>query len=108
MAQLSREDKISLGIFLQYQLSVVLRRGETDSAELVALMMGMSDRAIREWKQQFLKNEGKIPEGKQGNYQRSGVLWHNEHLNKKAAKYIRENATVKGKPNLTACSFVSG
>ena len=78
MTQLSREDKILLGIFLQCQLSVILRKGETESAELSALIMGKSDRAIREWKQQFLENEGKLPEG-QGHYQRSGVLWQNEH-----------------------------
>ena len=38
VAQLSREGRISLGIFIQYQLSTVLQKGETESAELVALM----------------------------------------------------------------------
>ena len=38
VAQLSHEGRISLGIFIQYQLSTVLQKGETESAELVALM----------------------------------------------------------------------
>ena len=38
-------------------------------------------------------------------YQRSGVLWTNETLNKQATRYVRENAAKKGKANLTAGSF---
>ena len=68
-------------------------------------MIGKSDRTIHEWKLQFLENDGKTPESKQGHYQRSGVLWQNEHLNKRASKYVRENAAVKGKSNLTVYSF---
>ena len=40
MAQPSREGRISLGTFLQYQLTAVLQKGETESAELAALMIG--------------------------------------------------------------------
>ena len=36
---------------------------------------------------------------------RSGVLWTNEQLNKKASRYIRANAAKKGSANLTAGSF---
>ena len=105
VAQLSCEDRFSLGVFLQYQNSAVLQKAETESAELAALMIGKLDQTICEWKLQFLENDGKIPESKQGHYQCSGVLWQNEHLNKKASKYVRENATVKGKSNLTAYFF---
>ena len=48
---------------------------------------------------------GSIPDNKQGKYQRSGILWSSEELNKKACKCVRENANVKGKPNLTTASF---
>ena len=41
----------------------------------------------------------------QGKYQRDGVLWHSEELNKIATRYVRENTLVKGRPNLTAGSF---
>lgn len=37
--------------------------------------------------------------------QRTGVLWSNEHLNKKVTEYVRQNANVKGKPNLTKHSL---
>ena len=43
VAQLSREDRIMLGIFLQYQLSTVFQKRETEFAELAALMIGKSD-----------------------------------------------------------------
>ena len=52
-----------------------------------------------------LLEDGEIPECKEGKYQRSGVMWSSEELNKKAARYIRENANVKGLPNLTAGKF---
>ena len=49
--------------------------------------------------------EGEIPESKQGKYQRSGVLWLDESLNRKATQYIRDNACVKEKLNLTVSQF---
>ena len=33
------------------------------------------------------------------------MLWQNEDLNKQVTKYVRENNGVKGKPNMTLCSF---
>lgn len=44
-------------------------------------------------------------EGRQGKYQRTGVLWTSERLNKKAGDYIRSSANVKGKSNLTVSQF---
>ena len=41
----------------------------------------------------------------QGKYQRSGVLWQNEELNKKATKFVRENGFAKARPNMTLASF---
>ncbi len=41
----------------------------------------------------------------QGRYRRTGFLWSNEELNKKATKYVRGNANVKGKPNMTSIEF---
>lgn len=38
-------------------------------------------------------------------YQRSGVVWKNERLNKKATTFIRSNAHVKGKLNHTSDQF---
>jgi hypothetical protein len=49
--------------------------------------------------------EGEVLESKQGKYQRSGVLWLDEALNKKAARHNHENASVKGQPSLTISQF---
>ena len=87
-----------------FQLSKHLNLGKTKAAELAGMMVGRSDKTVREWRKQFME-EGEVPESKQGEYQRSGVLWSNEDLNRKATKYIRENASVKGQPNLTVGKF---
>ena len=87
-----------------FQLSKHLDLGKTKAAELAGMMVGRSGKTVREWRKQFME-EGEVPESKQGKYQRSGVLWSNEDLNRKATKYIRENASVKGQPNLTVGKF---
>ena len=46
-----------------------------------------------------------MPESKHGQNQRSGVMWRNEKLNKKAREYIRANAHVKGRLNMTSIDF---
>ena len=101
---LDRDDRVSLGLFLYFQLTKVLSMGETKAAEVAGMMIGKSERTIREWRSHFIEN-GEIPECKQGKYQRSGVLWTSEELNKMASDYIRSNANVKGKPNLTVSQF---
>ena len=101
VTHLDWEDRVSLGLFLSFQLTNLLGKGETEAAELAGLMVGKCEKTIRA----FLENGGSVEESKQGRYQRSGVLWKNEALNKKAARYIREHASVKGKANLTAAFF---
>ena len=102
---LSWENRASLGLFLSFQLSSVLRKGETEAAELAGQMIGRSDRTVREWRSKFFDSGGEIPESRQGQYERTGVLWKNESLNRKATRYIRTNAAVKGQANLTVGKF---
>ena len=104
VVSLSREDKISLGLFLSYNLRNVLNFTATRAAEYAAVMMGKSDRTIRQWHSDFVEHS-EIPDNEQGRYQRQGILWSSETLNKKATKYIRENCNVKGQPNLTSGGF---
>ena len=78
--------------------------GATKAAELAGMMVGKSDRTVRDWRAHFMET-GEIPESKQGKYIRTGVLWTSEELNKKASDYIRDNANVKGKPKLTVGRF---
>ena len=68
-------------------------------------MVKKSDRSVRRWRSGLIENGGVLPESQQGRYQRSGVLWQNEELNKNATEYVRENAAVKGRPNLTTVDF---
>ena len=67
-------------------------------------MAGNSDKTVREWRKYF-SDYGQIPECKQGHYEQSGVVSHNEDLNRKAMKYIRQHMDVKGLPNLTVRMF---
>ena len=106
VVQLDRDNKISFGLFLMYNLQHVLNFTSTNSAEYAAIMMGTSERTLRQWRSDFVDN-GEVLENKQGRYQHSGLLWSNEELNRKATKFIRENANVKGQPNLTSAGFCS-
>ena len=105
MAQLSRDDRYSLEVFLEFHLSVTVGKSTTEAAELAGLMIGRSDRTICDWKAKFYENDGSVPESAQGQYQRSGVLWHNEDLNRKVCTYVHDNGFVKGSANLTMFSF---
>ena len=101
---LDREDKISLALFLCYHFQHLLNFTQTRAAEYAGVMLGKLDRAIRQWRQDFIQH-GEVPESKQGKYQRSGVLWSSEELNEKVSKFVREHAAVKGEPNLKTATF---
>ena len=100
VSHLERDDRVSLKLFLCFQFTKHLDTADTKAAEIAGMIIGRSDKTVREYRKQFLE-DGEILESKQGKYQRSGVMWSSEELNKKAARYIRENANVKGQPTLT-------
>ena len=102
---LSRDDLLSLSILLWHIFTGILSLNITDAAGFIGRAIGKSDRTVREWRTTFNTNHGSFPDTLQGKYQRDGVLWQSEDLNKQAAKYVRQNTVVKGKPNLTAGSF---
>ena len=77
----------------------------SNASKLIGEMVGKSDRTVREWKATFLTNGNSFPDTLQGKYQRKGVLWNDEKLNECVRKYVRENANIKGKPNMTSLSF---
>ena len=68
---LNREDKISLGLFITFHLERLMNFTQTNAAEYTAIMIGKSDRTIRQWKSDFMSH-GEIPNNKQGHYQRTG------------------------------------
>ena len=94
-----------LSLFLCFQLSRHLGVGETKAAELSALMIGKSDKTVREWRKSFYEHDGEIQDTSQDRYLRSGLVWSSEELNEKATRYIRENTNVRGRPNLTVGKF---
>lgn len=104
VTSLSWEDRASLGLFLTFQLKSAVQKGDTEAAEMAGMMIGKSDKTIREWRKNFMETN-EVPHSAQGQYQRTGVLWKCEHLNSVATQYIRSNASVKGKSNLTVASF---
>ena len=75
--QLDKDDKVSLTLFLsKHDIS------ETQAVEMAGLMVGKSDRAIRECESYFFPHDSSIPESKRRNM-RSEIIWGNEQLNAK-------------------------
>ena len=105
IASLSRDDLSSVSILLWHVLVGILGLKVTYAAETIGNLLGRSDCTVRDWRTTFNSNNGSFPDTLQGKYQRTGVVWQNEDMNKKARKYVQENAVKKGKPNLTAISF---
>ena len=81
--QLDCGDRVSLGIFLAYNLKAHLGKGETEAAELAGSMVNRSERTIHDWQSKFVANDFVLPDSKQGQYQRSGVLWKDQELNRR-------------------------
>ena len=100
-----KEELKSLAMFLCFQLVKQFEFTKTKAAEYTATMLNKSEQTVRRWRSALVENDGVLPESKQGRYQRSGVLWQNEDFNKKATEYVRVNAAVKGRPNLTSADF---
>ena len=67
-------------------------------------IVGYSDKTVRKLRKQFYENKGVLRERTQGKYERV-TIYRDEELNEAAAKWVRENAFTKGKPNMTAQSF---
>ena len=98
---LGHEDIVSLSLF---HLMHMLNFTSTKASEYAAIMISKGEHTVRRWRADFMHN-GSIPDSQHGHYQHSGVLWPCESLNKKATTFVRENAHVKGRPNLTTHSF---
>ena len=102
---LDHEDRKSLAMLLCFVLVKELSFTETNAAALTARVICKNEKTVRRWRTDLVSNGGAFSESNQGRYQRTGVLWANEELNKKATAYVRANAAVKGKPNMTSIEF---
>ena len=73
-------------------------------AKEVGLLLDVNEKTIRKWKAEFHLKGGVFSETSQGKHAQYVVVDDDEYKDT-ALKWIRENATVKGKPNLTAAGF---
>ena len=105
LTELDNENIRSLSIFLVYHLVKYFKFTWTNAEKYAARAVGKGERSIRRWRSNLIKHKGKFSRSKQGRYCRTGVLWSNEELNKKATAFVRGNANVKGKPNMTSIEF---
>ena len=60
--------------FLTFQLSKHFDCSVTRAAEIAGIVIGRSDRVVRELRSQLFENGGCIPESEQAMYERSGVV----------------------------------
>ena len=95
----------SVAMFLCFHLVSTFSFTEIKAAEYTATMLNKNDGTVRRWRSRLIENDGVLPESVHGRYQRSGVLWSNEELNKKATEYVQGNTTVRGRPNITSVDF---
>ena len=102
---LDKDEIKYISLFLCYHFMHAFSFTEIKATEYAASMVKKSDRTVRRWRSALINNDGVLPESEQGHYKRSGVLWQNEELNKKAVEYIQDNVSVKGRPNLRTVTF---
>ena len=76
----------------------------TDAAGEAASFVGLNERTVRKYYDDFFTNHGRLQETKRGKYTRQCLLG-NETLRLEAAMWVRENAYQKGAANMTAASF---
>ena len=105
IATLDRDDKKSLAMLLCYALVKEFSFTETRAAVFTAKIINKSEKTVRLWRTDLITNNGTFSKSKQGRYERYGVLWSSEELNKETAEYVRANTTIKGKPNMTVINF---
>ena len=79
VAQLDWEERPSLGLFLSFQLRSVLNIGESDAAELAALLISKSDRTVREWRTKIWRVEVNYPIGSKDCCSSTGVCRTRNH-----------------------------
>jgi len=96
---------MSLSLTLHHVLVNVHGVKKVDAAQTIAEVTGKGKRTVRRWRKLFYDNAGTFPDSEQGHYQRRGLLRSDEELCEAARSYVRQNAVVKGRPDMTAVSF---
>ena len=76
----------------------------TDAVREAASFVGLNEKTVRKYRNDFFTNQGQFPETRRGKYTRESLL-SNENLRLDAAMWVRENSYKKGAANMTAASF---
>lgn len=89
-----------------YFLVEKLRPGKTTVAiaTIVAGVVGVTERTVRAWKQQFVQNDGDFPDTAAPS-KNHVAFQDDEELCKKAREWVRKHAHVKGQPNMRSLDF---
>ena len=102
---LDREDMQMMAMMMYDFFVKRLKFMKTRAAEEVARCLRISERTVRSWRKIFLSNH-RCFEDKRGKYTRYDAL-DDEEYRDMALEWVRNNACVKGKPNMTAAEFCS-
>ena len=95
------DDRHMLAVLLMESFRTRQKMRVVDAAREAGSIVGYNDKTVRALKKQFFENQGELKERKQGKYERV-IVSHDEEVNKRAAEWVRANAFVKGRPNMTA------
>ena len=65
-----------------------------EASAIAGEMVGKTERTVREWRQEFFRNQGCFSEYQCGKHVRPSII-DNEAATKDAVKFVRENAHKK-------------
>ena len=98
------EQRKMLAVTLMESFKTRQKMNVKEAATEAGSIVGFSEKTIRKYRNDFFSNQGSLTPHRQGKYERHCV-YHDEHLNHKAAEWVRANAFSKGQPNMTAQTF---
>ena len=105
VSALPRADVQSLSILLHYTLVEKCDMKLTAASDVIGEVLEKSSRTVRQWRADFISNDGSFSDSQKGRYQRQGLLWRNEELNKKATEYMIRSTSNEGQPSTSAVDF---
>ena len=95
-----------MALILMDTFRTCFRLTDVRAAEEAGLVVGYSERSIREWHKEFYENEGEFGESLKGKHCRPYVL-DDENCRKKALTWLHERAYDKDQPCMTAYTFAN-
>ena len=92
--ELERDNRKKVAVLLvQVCIQVGLRVKEASA--IAGELVGKTERTVREWRQDFFRNQGCFSEYQRGKYVRPSII-DDEAARKDAVKFVRENAQKRG------------